>query len=145
MNQLRIYVCVLATLLSAGCTAAGGAVTSGAATSGQAPATGHLTGRLVMEGGPIGPGGKQPGERPLSGTVTFTAAGHRRVTVRVGSTGRFSVRLLPGTYHVSGRSPAIEASSGSGGKEQELPCSQPLSARVTAGHTSAVTVMCVVP
>jgi hypothetical protein len=149
MNQLRTYVCVLATLLSAGCAAASGQTQAASrqapATSRQAPAAGHLAGRLVMEGGPLGPGGKQPGERPLSGTVTFTAAGHRRVTVRVGSSGRFSVQLPVGTYRVSGASPAVETSSGSSGKEQELPCSQPLSATVTAGHTSAVTVACVVP
>jgi hypothetical protein len=149
MNQLRTYVCVLATLLSAGCAAASGQTQAASrqapATSRQAPAAGHLAGRLVMEGGPLGPGGKQPGERPLSGTVTFTAAGHRRVTVRVGSSGRFSVQLPIGTYRVSGASPAVETSSGSSGKEQELPCSQPLSATVTAGHTSAVTVACVVP
>jgi hypothetical protein len=156
MNQLRTYVCVLATLLSAGCAAASGQTQAASgqtqaasrqapAASGQAPAAGHLAGRLVMEGGPLGPGGKQPGERPLSGTVTFTAAGHRRVTVRVGSSGRFSVQLPIGTYRVSGASPAVETSSGSSGKEQELPCSQPLSATVTAGHTSAVTVACVVP
>jgi hypothetical protein len=149
MNQLRTYVCVLATLLSAGCAAASGQTQAASrqapATSRQAPAAGHLAGRLVMEGGPLGPGGKQPGERPLSGTVTFTAAGHRRVTVRVGSSGRFSVQLPIGTYRVSGASPAVETSSGSSGKERELPCSQPLSATVTAGHTSAVTVACVVP
>jgi hypothetical protein len=144
MNQLRTYVCVLATLLSAGCAAASAQAPATAAGA-QAPATGHLAGRLVMEGGPLGPGGKQPGERPLSGSVTFAAAGHRRVTVRVGSSGRFSVQLLPGTYRVSGASPAIETSSGSNGKEQELPCSQPLSATVTAGHTSTVTVTCAVP
>jgi hypothetical protein len=131
MIQLRTCACVLA-LLTAGCAAAGG----------QAPATGHLAGRLVMEGGALGPGGQQPGERPLSGTVTFTAAGHRRVTVQVGSSGKFSVRLPPGTYQVSGGSPFIDTSSGN---EQELPCSQPLSAKVTAGHTANVTVTCYVP
>jgi hypothetical protein len=95
-----------------------------------------------MEGGALGPGGQQPGERPLSGTVIFTAAGHRRVTVQVGSSGKFSVRLPPGTYQVSGGSPFIDTSSGN---EQELPCSQPLSAKVTAGHTANVTVTCYVP
>ena len=136
MIQLRTCACVLA-LLTAGCAAAGA----------QAPAAaiGHLAGRLVMEGGALGPGGQQPGERPLSGTVTFTAAGHRRVTVRVGSTGKFSVRLPPGTYQISGGSPFIETSSGSGGNEEEFPCSQPLSAKVTAGHTANVTVTCYVP
>jgi hypothetical protein len=81
----------------------------------------------------------------MSGTVTFTAAGHRRVTIQVGSSGRFSVRLPSGTYQVSGGSPAIETSSGPSGSEQDLPCSQPLSATVAAGHTAAVTLTCVVP
>jgi hypothetical protein len=136
MIQLRTCACLLA-LLTAGC----------AATGGQAPpaAAGHLAGQLVMEGGPLGPGGQQPGERPLSGTVTFTAAGHRRVTVQVGSSGKFSVRLPPGTYQISGGSPFIETSSGSGGNEEEFPCSQPLTAKVTAGHTANVTVTCYVP
>lgn len=135
MNHLRTCACLLAALLTAGC----------AATIGQAPVTGHLAGRLVMEGGPMGPGGQQPGERPIPGTVTFTAAGHRQIAVQVGTSGTFLVRLPPGTYQVSGRSPSIETSSGSGGSEQELPCSQPSSAKITAGHTATITVACAVP
>ena len=102
MNQRRTFACVLAPLLLAGLLPAGCA-----AAGGQAPATGHLTGRLVMEGGPIRPGGQQPGERPIPGTVTVTTAGHRQVTIRVGSSGTFSVWLPPGRYEVSGRSPDI--------------------------------------
>ncbi len=135
MNYLRSCAGLLAVLLMAGC----------AATGGQAPVPGHLAGRLVMEGGPMVPGGQQPGERPISGTVTFTSAGHRQVAVQVGTSGTFSVRLPPGTYQVSGRSPFIETGNGSGGSEQELPCSQPLSAKITAGHTATITVACVVP
>ena len=137
MKHLRTCACLLAALLMAGC----------AGTVGQAPVTGHLAGRLVMEGGPMGPGGQQPGERPMRGTVTFTAAGHRQVAVQVGASGTFSVQLPPGTYQVSGRSPAIQTSNGSGasGTEQELPCSQPLSAKITAGHTATITVTCIVP
>lgn len=135
MNHLRICACLLAALPMAGCAAAGG----------QAPATGHLAGRLVMEGGPMGPAGQQPGERPIPGTVTFTAADHRQVAVQVGTSGTFSVRLPPGTYQVSGRSPSIETSSGSSGSEQELPCSPASSARITAGHTATITVACAVP
>jgi hypothetical protein len=109
----------------------------------QPPASGHVTGKLVMEGGPLGPGGKQPGERAMSGTVTFTAAGHRTVTVTVGSSGTFSVPLPPGRYHVSGRSPDIMEIDG--GRSRELPCSLPTSAVVTAGHTATITLACVVP
>ena len=109
----------------------------------QAPASGHLKGSLVMEGGPLGPGGKQPGERPMSGTVIFTAAGHQPVTVKVGSSGTFSVPLPAGRYQVSGRSPEVMEIDG--GQSREGPCSQPSSAVVTAGHTATITLTCVVP
>jgi len=124
---------VLLTGLAAGCASAGA----------QTPASGHLRGKLVMEGGPMGPGGKQPGERPMSGTVTFTEAGHQPVTVKVGSSGTFSVPLPPGRYHVSGRSPDIMEIDG--GRSRELPCSQPTSAVVAAGQTSTITLACIVP
>jgi len=124
---------VLLTGLAAGCASAGA----------QTPSSGHLRGKLVMEGGPLGPGGKQPGERPMSGTVTFTAAGHQPVTVKVGASGTFSVPLPPGRYHVSGRSPDIMEIDG--GRSRELPCSQPTSAVVAAGQTSTITLACIVP
>jgi hypothetical protein len=95
-----------------------------------------------MEGGPLGPGGKQPGERPMSGTVTFTAAGHQAVTVKVGSSGEFSVPLPPGRYQVSGRSPDVMEVGG--GHSRELPCSQPASVVVSAGTAATVTLACVV-
>ena len=142
MKPLRICVCALTglllTIVAAGCASAGGASAGGTVH----PATGHLTGKLVMEGGPMMPGGEQPGERPMSGTVTFTAAGHHAVTVIVGSSGEFSVPLPPGRYHVSGRSPDIMEVDG--GHSRELPCSQPTSVVVTAGSSSTVTLACIV-
>ena len=142
MKPLRICACALTGLLltsvAAGCASAGGASAGGTVH----PATGHLTGKLVMEGGPMMPGGEQPGERPMSGTVTFTAAGHQAVTVIVGSSGEFSVPLPPGRYHVSGRSPDIMEVDG--GHSRELPCSQPTSVVVTAGSSSTVTLACIV-
>ncbi len=116
----------------------------GGGTGGHSPAAGHLNGRFVMEGGALGPGGQQPGERPLSGAVTFAAAGQRLVTAQVGASGAFSVALPPGTYGVSGRSPAIETANGTSGW-QEQTCSGPLSATVAAGRTTTVTVTCIVP
>jgi hypothetical protein len=104
---------------------------------------GHLAGKLVMEGGPMGPGGKQPGERPMSGTVTFTSAAHRAVTVSVGSSGRFSVPLSPGRYQVSGRAPDVMQADG--GHSRELPCSRPASVVVSAGSTATITLACIVP
>jgi len=143
MNHLRACACVLAILALAGCTAASQG-------SQQVPATGHLTGMFVMEGGPLGPGGQQPGERPLAGTVTLTEAGRGQVTIQVGASGRFSAWLSPGRYQVSGRSPSIEQATsvqaGTGSNQgQELPCSQPLTVTITARHTAHITLACIVP
>ena len=107
------------------------------------PATGHLAGKLVLEGGPLGPGGQQPGERPMSGTVTFTAAGRQAVTVTAGSSGEFSVSLPPGRYQVSGRSPDIIEVDG--GHSRERPCSRPTPVVVTAGQAATLTLACIVP
>jgi hypothetical protein len=137
MTQLRICAGALAVLMLAGCASA----STPASTT---PATGLLAGRFVREGGPLGPGGQQPAEIPLRGTVTFTATGHRAVSVQVGASGLFSVTLLPGRYQVAGRSPDIET-VGPDGREQEQACSQPLSATITAGQTITIAVTCVVP
>ena len=153
MKPLRICACAATGLLlsglAAGCASAGGASAAGASAAGASaaghvhPATGHLTGKLVMEGGPLGPGGKQPGERPMSGTVTFTAPEHRAVTVKVGSSGKFSVPLPPGRYQVSGQSPDIMEIDG--GRSRQLPCSQPVPVVVSAGTTATTTLACIVP
>ena len=82
MNYLRTCACTLAALLLAGCATASAQPT---AAKGHA-ATGHVTGRFFMEGGAISLNGQQPGDRPIPGTVTFTAAGHR--------TGRGPGRIL---------------------------------------------------
>jgi hypothetical protein len=106
--------------------------------------TATLTGRFLIEGGPMRPGGGQPGERPLRGTLTFTAVGERTVSVPVGRSGTFSVALAPGAYHVSGRSPQIMEVS-SGGAQHETVCSQPLTVHVTGQHTLKIAVTCIVP
>jgi hypothetical protein len=149
MNVARTCACLLATAALAGCATAGHA-SPVPSTSQHVPVTGHLTGRFVMEGGPISPGGQQPGERPIPGTVTLTAAGRSRVTITVGASGRFSAWLPPGRYQVSGRSPNIEeastAQAGSGSVPgRELPCSQPLTVTITALHTATITLTCIVP
>lgn len=99
-----------------------------------AAARGTVTGKLQIEGGPMGPGGKQPGKRPVSGAVQFTGTRHQRVTVRVGSSGSFSVRLAPGTYAVCWRSPAAQD-----------PCSQARPVTVTAQHTTKIALILTVP
>jgi hypothetical protein len=145
MSILRACACLLATTALAGC-----ATASPASYVGHGPATGHLTGTFVMEGGPLGAGGQQPGERPIPGTVTLTSPGHRQVTIQVGASGRFSAWLLPGRYQVSGRSPDIEeattAQAGTGSSQgKELPCSQPLTVTITARHATRITLTCIVP
>jgi len=141
MNQLRTFACLLGALLLTGCTAA---TAADHATGHSTRATGEVTGRLLIEGGPISRGGKQPGERPIRGTVTFTASGLRPVSVNAGTSGKFSVWLLPARYRVTGRSPDILTVTKSG-KDEELPCSQPLSVNVTARHTVTIAVVCIVP
>jgi hypothetical protein len=99
-----------------------------------APASGIVTGKLQIEGGPISPGGQQPGKRPVPGTVRFTSTRQHRVTVRVGNSGAFSVQLPPGTYAVCSRSPAAQG-----------PCSQARRVTVTARHTTKIAFTFIVP
>ncbi len=138
MKQLPAITSVAAMLLLAACAATGQQASQGASTPGT------VTGRFLREGGPLGPGGQQPGERPIPGTIQFTAAGHRLITVGVGSSGTFSVSLPAGTYQVAGRSPRIIEVS-SDGTQHQTPCAPPLSVTVTAGHTTKIAVTCVVP
>lgn len=153
MNRVQVITGIAAPLLLAACAGitghvsaqgmvTGGTVTGGTVTGGMVTG-GTVTGRLVIEGGSLGPGGQQPGERPVPGTVEFTAEGHRLDEVPAGNSGTFSVRLPPGTYAVSGRSPRVIEVSG--GTRREIPCSQPLRVTVTARDTIKITVTCVVP
>ncbi len=134
MKRLQAILAVLALMLTAACAAAGPS----------AFPSGHVTGKLFIEGGPIGPGGQQPGERPVPGTVQFTASGRRPVTARAGSSGTFSVALPAGTYDVSGSSPYI-VEEASNGISRQTPCSQPLSVAVASQHTTTITLICYVP
>lgn len=116
---------------------------SGHVVTGTAP-TGTVTGTFVREGGPLGPGGRQPAERRLPGLIQFIGTSKHTFKVRVGNKGTFEVRLPTGTYSVVGRTPDILEVDGSGIGRQ-TPCSQPLSVRVTNHHTSKITVTCIVP
>lgn len=95
---------------------------------------GTVTGKLQIEGGPISTDGKLPGKRPTPGTVRFTSARHRRITVRVGDSGTFSVRLPAGAYA------ACSLSSGASG-----PCSRSRQVTVTARHTTEIAFTFLVP
>ena len=115
----RYGALVLAAVLAASC---GGLVH---------PAQGTVHGTFERAGGPaiVKHGKATTPVVPLAGTVTFTS-GSEKVSISVGSSGTFSTRLPPGTYAVSGVS---------GGKA----CSVPLTARVRAGETSRILVICV--
>ena len=154
----RPFACAaaVAVLMLAGCAARGGpGPVQGHGASARQPAAGRVAGRLLLEGGPIRPDGQQPGPRSIRGVVTFTIAGDRPVTVRVGPSGIFSVGLPVGRYRVSGRSPAVMTVSNGAvvsergrvlsGTEWEGPCSLPLSVTVSAHHTARAAVICAVP
>ena len=105
---------------------------------------GRVIGTFIRAGGPLGPGGTQPRDRPLRGTVQFLAAQHRTVAVRVGRSGRFSVWLRAGAYRVDGRSPSILEVLASGAT-RETPCSAQQKIVVVTGRALRITVTCVVP
>lgn len=140
MNRVQAVAGIGAALLLAACAAPAAHVTS---TSSEG-SYGTVTGQFLREGGPIGRGGQQPAVVRLQGMVTFTAAHHRQVNVRVGRSGDFAVRLPAGKYNVSGRSPGvIEVTSD--GKDHETPCSAPMTVTVSTGHVAKIRVVCNVP
>jgi hypothetical protein len=142
MNRLTACAGALAVLLLAACGPATGTGTAVTRVTGTGAAA--VTGRFVLEGGPLRPGGQQPRERLIPGTVTFTAAGGRRVSVRVGRSGTFSAVLPPGTYHVAGRSPIVVTQLADGASV-EATCSQPLVVQATGQHILRISVTCIVP
>jgi hypothetical protein len=136
-RQTGIAVAAAGLILSGGGIAAATSThrpVAGAAHSATAlhPGYGRVAGAFEREGGPLGPGGKQPPVVPLSGSILFARPGHRTVRVRAGSKGRFSVRLAPGDYAVSGRTAGLPV------------CRLPR-VKVTASRTKHIVVACVVP
>lgn len=105
----------------------------------------EVTGVFVREGGPLGAGGKQPPNVPLSGVVRFRSGQHGVVWVRVGKSGKFIAFLWPGTYAVVGQSPQLQQAGTDTSNGADAPCSQPLAVTVTAHHAPKVTVACIVP
>jgi hypothetical protein len=132
---------VAALLLLTACAAGSGQQT--AAGSGQDPARGAVAGRLVREGGPLGPGGQQPGAHPIPGTIRFTTGQHRVIMVRTSRAGGFSVQLPAGKYQVADRSPRLLLVAASGIARQTW--SRPVTVTVTAGHITRITLVIAVP
>jgi hypothetical protein len=103
-----------------------------------------VTGRLLVEGGPVNiRSGRQPGKRPIPGTIRFTSARHRTVTARAGSSGTFTARLSAGTYDVSFRTPRILEQDSNGTSHQTW--SSRRTVTVTPRHTTRITLISIVP
>jgi hypothetical protein len=132
MSRMRTVTGFAAIALLSACTPAAAHAVAPAAVHADAPGT--VTGRLQMEGGPMRPGGQQPGKRPMPGTVEFTSMREHPVTVRVGDSGTFSVHLPPGTYTACPRSPAAQGR-----------CPQARRVTVTPRHTTKIAFTFIVP
>jgi hypothetical protein len=98
-----------------------------------------VTGRYLMEGGPINPAGKTADPRPIDGQVTFSTGG-RTFNAVAANNGDFSIELTAGTYTVTARTPYV-----TGPGQLESSCSLPQTITVRAGVAATVTVYCAVP
>ncbi len=145
MRLARAVGCLAALLLLTACAAGGGHDADGGhdGNGGHGPVRGTITGRLLREGGPLGPDGQQPGTHPIPGTVRFTAGRHRVITVRTSRAGTFSVQLPAGRYQVLDRSPRLLLAEADGTTHQTW--SRPVTVIVTAHHTTWVTLTSIVP
>jgi hypothetical protein len=80
-------------------------------------------------------GGPAPGTpRPLRGSITLRDSGGTAFTATAGSDGVFSVRVPPGSYTITGRSPLYDSGN--------VDCPSIAPATVTAGATIRVVVAC---
>ena len=127
-----------------------GCATTAATSSGKAPtAVSSATAAGTRPGGSVGHGSSGLAQwvvngtfetegghaQPLSGVVTFrdSTTGHT-VNVTVGTSGKFSLGLVAGTYTATGQA----GHSGS-------PCSAPVTVTVRAGQLTRVSVVCKAP
>jgi hypothetical protein len=70
------------------------------------PATGILQGRLLAVGGALAKA------RPVAGSIYFDGPGGSRGTTEVDATGSFAIGLAPGSYTLTGSSPAYDGGKG---------------------------------
>jgi len=95
-----------------------------------------VPGVFVMVGGPA------PGARfPLPGRIVASNTAGRRFTGTVGKSGRFTMWLPPGIYHLTGQSPRVHA----GHHEMRCAAPHPVRARAGGSPTPRVEVICSVP
>ena len=133
MRRAQALVWLAVMLLPVACTAAASST----------PPRGTVTGRLLMEGGPIQLNGQQPRPHPVPGTVEFITGNHRRIAVHVTGSGRFSVQLPAGRYDVRDRSPRIVEVGANGVGHQTWSRATPVT--VTPHHTTKITLTFFVP
>jgi hypothetical protein len=94
-----------------------------------------VPGVFMMVGGPA------PGARlPLPGRIVATNTAGRRFTGTVGKSGRFTMWLPPGTYHLTGHSTRVHA----GHHEMRCAAAHPVRVRA-ASPAPRVEVICSVP
>jgi hypothetical protein len=108
---------------------------------------GTVAGTFQAEAGPISQSGKAAvGPWPISGVVRFTDASGHTGDITVGASGRFSARLAPGTYKVTGVTSEFGSVEPNSGLSQP-PCEMQnmASTRVRAGQTDRITLICVGP
>jgi hypothetical protein len=106
-----------------------GAVLAAAGCSSVSGPTGTVTGTYIRAGGPVG-----APNMPLPGTISFRGSDGSVISVTSDSTGKFTGQLPPGTYTVTATSSLI----GDG----KSPCAQSLTARVQAGRTVTLNLVC---
>jgi len=93
----------------------------------------NVPGRFVRVGGP------PPGSPvPLPGTITARAVTGGTFTATAGNSGRFTLSLPPGSYHVTGRSPLMQSG--------QMICVATAELRVTRSKPAdSVNVVCSIP
>lgn len=74
------------------------------------PGRGTVSGTFVAVGGPVPVNGHTVPPLPLPGRIIAIDSTGRRVQVRVGHTGTFTLLLPPGTYRLTGYNPRFSAS-----------------------------------
>jgi hypothetical protein len=139
MHQVAGMVVSAAALAAVGMAAASAAPPTRPASPG-----GTVTGRLLVEGGPINPQtGQQPGKRPIPGTIRFISTRGGTVTTRAGRSGTFTARLPAETYRVSFRTPRILEVNSNGTGHQTW--SSPSTVTITPRHTTRIILLSIVP
>jgi hypothetical protein len=111
------------TVLGVGATLIATACSGGTA----AALTGTVEGRLLAYPGPMPSNGKPPAHA-MAGTVTFTDKSGHAISVTVGASGRFTVRLAAGSYT------ALLAPTSLAPTQEHI--------RVQASKTLTITVLC---